>query len=173
MKAQDQYILPLKSIKEGTKILDFELERDFFKSFDNELVGDCSIQQKIVVEKRSELIVLHFSHQGYIKANCDRCLEPIKIPVSAEQRFILKFVEEPQEDEEEIVYLSQDDDRYDLAPLINEVVTLSVPMVKVYDCEEDEKAPCNREVLKYLNREEPSKLESQIWDQLRDLKLED
>jgi len=172
MKAQDQYILPLKSIKEGTKILEFELGKDFFKSFDNELIGECSIHQKIIVEKRSEFLLL-FSHHGYMKANCDRCLELIKIPLSAEQRFVLKFVEDEQEDEEEIIYLSQDQDRYDLAPLINEVITLSVPMVKVYDCQNDESAPCNREVLKYLHHGEPSKVESQIWDQLKKLKLED
>lgn len=173
MKAPDLYTIPLKSFNEGTRIIEFELTRDFFQSFENELIGDCSIHETVIVEKRSNLFILHFSHEGHVKTNCDRCLEPIKIPVEGEGQFVLKFVEEVQDEEEDVIYLSRDEDKFDLAPLINELVTLSLPIVKVYNCEDEEDAPCNREVLKYLNRQEPSRSESQIWEQLKNLKLED
>ncbi len=172
MKAPDQFSLPLKAIKEGTRILEFELDGSFFRSFENELVGECDIHLKVVVDKRTEVMILTFIHQGFIQADCDRCLERIKIPVSGTRSFVVKFVEEEQEDEEDVIYLLRDEDQYDLAPLINEVVTLSMPMVKVYDCQADPNAPCNKEMLKYLRREK-SKEVSPVWDQLKNLKLED
>jgi uncharacterized metal-binding protein YceD (DUF177 family) len=85
---------------------------------------------------------------------------------------VLKFVEEEQEDEEDVIYVVQDEDYYNLSPLINEGVTLSLPMIKVYDCLSDPKAPCNKEVLKYLNRGASEEV-SPVWDQLKNLKLED
>jgi uncharacterized metal-binding protein YceD (DUF177 family) len=173
MKALDHFSLPLKLISEGTKILEFILDHKFFQAFDNELVGKCKIIQKTIVERRSDLIILHLSHDGTIEADCDRCLEPIKIPVTGERRFVMKFVDEMQEDEDEIIYILRDQDKYDLSALINEVVTLSLPLIKVYDCEADPDAPCNKEVLKYLNTQEPSVDVPPVWDQLKNLKLED
>lgn len=172
MKALDQYNLPLKALKEGTDILTYEIDAGFFQSFENELVGDCKIHQEVVIEKRSELITLTFIHGGYIQSECDRCLEKIKIAVSGTRRFVLKFVEEAQEDEEDVIYVIQDEDYYDLSPLINEGVTLSLPMIKVYDCFSDPNAPCNKEVLKYLNRGASEEV-SPVWEQLKNLKLED
>ncbi|MCB0665283.1 MAG: DUF177 domain-containing protein [Saprospiraceae bacterium] len=174
MKAPDQYNLPLKSIGEGARIFEFELDQDFFKSFENDLLGECSIVQKVEVTRRPDFLILSFSHEGFLKADCDRCLEKIRIPISGEKQFILKFVDQEQEDEEEVIYLLRDEDHFDLAPLINELTTLSIPIVKVYDCEKDPDAPCNPEVLRYLDsHEEPSEGRSQIWEQLKDLKLED
>jgi uncharacterized metal-binding protein YceD (DUF177 family) len=108
MKALDHFSLPLKSITEGTKILEFELDHKFFQLFDNELVGECEIIQKTTIERRSDLIILHLSHDGTIEADCDRCLEPIKIPVSGERKFVIKFVDELQEDEDEIIFILRD-----------------------------------------------------------------
>jgi uncharacterized metal-binding protein YceD (DUF177 family) len=85
---------------------------------------------------------------------------------------VLKFVEEEQEDEEDVIYVIQDEDYYNLSPLINEGVTLSLPMIKVYDCQSDPNAPCNKEVLKYLKRGASEEV-SPVWDQLKNLKLED
>jgi uncharacterized metal-binding protein YceD (DUF177 family) len=125
------------------------------------------------VEKRLENMVLTLSHQGYMVTACDRCLEEIKLPVAGTKTFVLKFVEEAQEEEEDIIYLLQDQDHYDLSGLINEVVTLLLPMVKTYDCENDPGAPCNPEVLKYLQRQISENEISPVWDELKNLKLED
>lgn len=173
MKALDQYKLPLKSIGEGAKIFEFELDKDFFESFDNPLVGPCSIKQKVEARKRSEMIMLHFEHQGFLEADCDRCLERIRIPISGDKQLVMKFVDEEQDDEEEMIYVLREEDHFNLAPLINELITLSVPMVKRYDCENDPNAPCNPEVLRYLERSEHSEEQSPIWDLLKDIKLED
>ena len=145
MKALDHFSIPLKSITEGTKILEFVLDHKFFQLFENELIGECEIMQKITFERRSDLIIVHLSHDGTIQADCDRCLEPIKIPVKAERRFVVKFVDEIQEDEDDVIYILRDQDKYDISPMINEVVTLSMPLIKVYDCQSDPDAPCGED----------------------------
>lgn len=173
MKVSDQFNVPLKVLKEGTRLFEYKLEGEFFQSFENELVGVCEIHLKVTLDKRSEAIIVTFSHGGYIITDCDRCLEEIKLPVQGTKTFVLKFVEDSQEDEEDIVYVPYDADKFDLSSLINEVVTLSLPMVKTYDCQNDVKAPCNPEVLKYLNRQESSEDLSPVWAELKNLKLED
>jgi uncharacterized metal-binding protein YceD (DUF177 family) len=173
MKVSDQFSLPLKALKDGMSVFEYKLDGDFFQSFENELIGACEISQKVILDKRSEVIVLIFSHEGYMITDCDRCLEEIKLPLRGSKTFVVKFVEESQEDEEDIIYLLQDQDKFDLSSLINEVVTLSLPMVKTYDCENDVKSPCNPEVLKYLDREDISEDSSPVWAELKNLKLED
>ena len=173
MKVSDQFNIPLKSLQEGTRVFTYELNADFFHAFDNKLIGECEIEESVTVEKRSDLMIFTFSHKGFVMTDCDRCLEQIKLPVQGEKSFVIKFVEERQEEEDEVIYLHYDQDRFDISTLVNEVVTLSLPLVKIYACDQDPLSPCNPEVLKYLNQQKDPNRPSPVWDALKDLKLED
>jgi len=173
MKVPDQFSILLKSIGEGTKTLDFKLNEAFFLSHDNLLLGTCEINLQVVINGGPELMEFILTHKGYMETNCDRCLEQIRLPLEGRREFLVKFVDEDQEDEEEILYIKLEEDRYDLGGLINEVITLSLPIVKVYDCQDETEPPCDPEILKFLQRSETSQEESILGAQLKNLKLED
>ena len=114
---------------------------------------------------------LHFS--GTVKADCDRCLAKIDLPLSDQQRLLVKFSVEQELEEAEVVYIHPETQQLNVSKYIYEFICLAMPMIKVYDCEEEENRPCNEEMLGYLDHEEEEKTDSNpIWDELKKLNKE-
>ena len=83
---------------------------------------------------------------------------------------MIKFNLEERE-EEEIIYISPKREKLNVASLIYEYVSLSLPMVNIYDCENDPKAPCNEYILGFLNPKPTRKTANPVWDELKNLNI--
>jgi uncharacterized metal-binding protein YceD (DUF177 family) len=117
------------------------------------------------------MMLLQFTLEGYIQAECDRCTANINLPIEDEQHLIVKFAEEDMETEdEEVVFLHRDAPDFNVAKFLYEFVVLALPITNTYDCENDANPPCNFEVLKHLNPEQDGPSGGSIWDSLKDLK---
>ena len=158
---------------DGAYKYEFEIAEQFFKDLDQDIVSTGKFSVKIDLEKRSEVIVIDIEHRGHIDTACDRCSEQIELPVNDVGQIVIKFVEEMKMDDE-VTYLMKGTEKLDLAPFIFEVISLSLPLVKRYDCERDKKAPCNMKVLEILqgNQRVQDEQISPIWDELKKLNLE-
>lgn len=170
MKELDNYRISLKGLRPGINIFTFELGPTFFQYFEQQLIRQAFVQVDLEVDKRSEMLVVNFSHQGYMITPCDRCLETIKLPLQGNRRLLIKFGVVDSGEDPEVIFLKADSDFFNPARFIYEFIALSIPMVRTYDCTQDPEAPCNEEVLKRLKPEEGPK-ESPIWDELKKLKL--
>ncbi len=170
MKELDNYRISLKGLRPGINNFTFELGPTFFRLFEQQLIREAFVQVDLEVDRRSEMLVVNFSHQGYMITPCDRCLEAIKLPLRGKNRLLIKFEVVDSEEDAEVVFLKADSDFFNPARFIYEFVALSIPMVRTYDCTQDPEAPCNEEVLKHLKPQEEPK-ESPIWDELKKLKL--
>lgn len=172
MRASSQFRLSLKAIQDQKVGINYDLDGSFFVGMHNELISDCNIAVSIFMHRQADMIIMDCSHQGVIHTACDRCLEQIEVPVRGERRVVLKMTHEEKEEEDNVIFVHWEDDFFDVSQMINEMITFSLPMVRVYDCESDPERPCNEEILKYLQNggdERPSVL----WEQLKDLKLDD
>ena len=170
-----EYTIPIKGLGNGTHVFQFEVDRQFFQQFEQSPVEDGNLKVKLTFEKRPELYELTFAFAGSVLTDCDRCLEAIHLPISDEQQLIVKFSsEEDMEEEAEVIYISPEAKQLNVARYIYEFICLAIPMIKVYDCQREEVPPCNPAMLKYLeaSEEEAPKSENPIWDQLKDLNLE-
>ena len=84
---------------------------------------------------------------------CDRCLEPLTLPVDVSPRFSVKFSAIPSgelpEDENgrEILVLPENEAVLDLGQIVYDFVCLSVPIVKVHP-----EGECAPDTIKYLSR---------------------
>ena len=125
------------------------------------------------LEKKTGVSVMEFHLEGHAEMNCDRCMEIIQLPVKGDYRMLLKYGDE-EESNEEILYIDPEMSTLHLAKLIYEYILLSVPIVKVYNCEDEVPRPCNMEVLNKLNANEnvPSE-EASVWDSLKGINFED
>ncbi len=95
----------------------------------------------------------------------------IQLPINDQQQLIVKYSLEEKE-EAEVIYLYHETSELNVARFIYEYICLAMPMIKVYDCENEDPSICNEEVFKYLDQE-PEKEEkpnNPIWDQLNELK---
>ena len=167
MDALQPYILPLKGLGNGNHHFTFTIDEDFLAAFPESPVQHAEVQMEVKLDKRPNLLVFDFSFKGWVKEQCDRCLVAIQLPISGEEQLLVKFGE-PDEDgeDEDVVYIPIETSTWSLAQFAYEYVVLSIPMIKVYDCESEADPPCDEDMLSYLNRED--KEEENTNNPLRD-----
>jgi len=145
------YILPLKGLNDGHHQFNFDVNDQFFQAFEDTPIQEASIQMNIELYKQPSLVVLDFVFSGTIKSTCDRCLTPIDLPVSGTYQLLVKYGEEETESEEDVVYIPQDTGKWNIAQFVYEYILLATPLIKVYDCENDDNPPCDLELLDRLD----------------------
>ena len=138
----------------GLYTYDIAVDGAFLASFAESPYQRGDIALHLTVDKRSRDMVVDFDFMGTIGTSCDRCLADIGLPIADKRQLILKFsadVEE-QRDEGDIVYLHPETNEFNLGPYVYEMVVLSVPMIRTYDCREGEPPyPCDEDLLRRID----------------------
>ncbi|GJM31554.1 MAG: hypothetical protein DHS20C18_05550 [Saprospiraceae bacterium] len=173
MDALIQYSIPIKGLYPGVHKYNFQIDQSFFQAFENSPVADGDVAVSLELDKRTDVYELDIEFSGTLKTECDRCLAGISLPVSGEANLLVKLSLEPQPEEADVIYISPEQPRLNVAKYIYEFVCLAMPLIKVYDCEEDENPPCNEEMLDYLDKNNPDAVKESennpIWDELKKL----
>lgn len=172
MKNLVQFSIPYKGLKNGLHNYDFTLDHRFFELMENHDFVGSLFNVKVDLDKKHDHCMLTFMIEGSLSTNCDRCTANIAMPIDQKYTLLLKFSESenPMEDDE-IVFLDPETSILDIAPYIYEYVILSIPLVKIFDCDEDK--DCDNEVLNKLYKEDDdTSEEGGIWDSLKGLNLE-
>ena len=174
MRDLKHFSIPYKGMGNGTHTLQYNVDDKFFDAFENSHIKNGKFLVEITLEKKHESGVLSFVIDGTTKTDCDRCMEAIDLPVYGEYTLHIKLSEDG-ESNEEILYLHPDTSIFNMAPLVYEYILLSVPMIKTYDCHNDEEPPCNFDLLDKIDQssdnEPTTEKTSGIWDTLNDLTL--
>ncbi|NJB85307.1 uncharacterized metal-binding protein YceD (DUF177 family) [Lewinella marina] len=183
MSTPSAFILPLKGLGKGFYEYDLEVDDAFFAAFPESPIRRASVGLHLIVDKQSREMVVDFDFGGTIATACDRCLADIDLPIQDRRQLIVKFSVEAdaQQDEGDIVYLHPDTNDFNLAPFVYEMVVLSVPMIRTYDCQTGEPPyPCDEDMLERIDASYDSPSEaptpqagdgnkSSPWDVLKDL----
>jgi uncharacterized metal-binding protein YceD (DUF177 family) len=173
METLNQFIISLERLKDGMHQFDFQIDEGFFKHFEQSPIQKGNFDLTLFLDKRPDLLVLTFDFKGSFSTNCDRCLEDINLPLSGDQQLIVKYADEPNEDAE-VIYITKGTQQLNIAKFAYEFICLAIPIIKVYDCENDENPPCNQDVLDQLYREqeveEKEEIENPVWEALKNLK---
>lgn len=170
------YSIPVKGLHNGIHQFEFQIDRLFFENFENSPIAESDILVKLEFDKRSDMYVLQFELEGTVRTQCDRCAADINLPVADRQRLLVKFSTEEEPEEADVIFINPEAQQLNVAKYIYEYICLAVPLIRVYDCENDDPRPCNEEALRYLSNgghtEEPEEEEKEanpIWDELKKL----
>lgn len=171
---KNKYDVEFKGLKEGLHEFEFEADNKFFEHFEESLVDNGEILIKVVLEKRSSFIKLHINVTGWLELNCDRCLENYQQEISNETEMFVKFSENEFDDGENIIWVNPEEHHINLAQIIYEYITLSIPLRHVHPKNKNGKRDCNKEMLKklknYMHPENEDKISTDPrWDALRKL----
>ena len=83
------YNIPLTGLKEGSHIYDFEINDDFFCSFEESEIKDGRINAEVTLIKRSAHMELNLRLAGSVSVSCDRCLENYLQGIDAENHIFV------------------------------------------------------------------------------------
>ncbi len=177
MGAFKEFSIPVHGLKAGVHQFKYDIDGAFFQHFESSPVTECDFQVTLELDKRSNMLVLNFELDGWMKAICDRCSADIRMPMANDQVLFVKYTEdEGEEEDDDVIFMSRDVHEMNMAKYIYEFVVLSLPISNTYDCENEEPPPCDFAILDYLKQQskEPNDDEappdSSIWDALKDLK---
>lgn len=170
MASLNNFSIPVRGIKSGVHQYNFHLDSSFFAEFTDSLIGESDVNVQLDFDKRPDMFVLDVDVQGTVKAECDRCLVDINLPIDGQYQLIIKLSDHESE-VDEVVYLPAETTEINVAKYLYEFVGLSVPMMKSYDCQNDTPPPCDSAVLARLDKKEEDKktTNNPIWDELNKL----
>lgn len=178
----ERFSIPIQGMNVGVHEYQFSIDNEFFSHFESSLIKKGSYIVNVRIERKERMLVLNFEIEGSFNSNCDRCLAKIDIPSTIDYRVYLKYgiVENDfsLKDVEDVIYISEEDYRYNLSNIIHQLISLSMPLSNTYDCENDKKPKCDFEMLKYLdgqNEENSNGIEDEnsksninpIWEKLK------
>ncbi len=163
--------IPYKGLNDGKHELVFEVTDTFFDHYDNKVINNGHFAIKVEIDKRPRITETLWTIEGKTKVNCDRCLEKINLPIQGAYRLLIKLSEEETSDDE-VMYISPDASVIKISDLIYEYIVLSVPTIKVYDCEEENPQPCNLEVLDKLENRLSAESGSSLWEDLKGINFD-
>ena len=170
MQVLEQFSIPLKGLKNGIHQFVFQIDKNFFSSFDKSPVNKGQLEAKLNLEKKSDHIILNFITRGYVKTECDRCTALINLPLVSEFEAIVKYREEPGDDGD-VIYIMIDEHQLNVAKLIYEQIILSIPLIKSYNCRSESPKPCNEKVLGILSKDTEISA-NPLGDALKNLKID-
>ena len=132
----DSFIIPLNGWAAGERKFRFHADTEFFHKFDNIEILDADVNAEIRVTKEGMQKVEAVLHlQGPVTVPCNRCLEPVVIPVEANTSEVLA----PGEEEVD----------WDLSQAVYDYVCLSLPLQRVHP-----EGECNPDTVRFLSRRE-------------------
>ncbi len=166
--------IQFSGLKPGSYEYEYKLDGRFFSAFENDDLRECSIDFRVELERKERLLVFDFSFSGTVEMECDRCLGKMEVPVSGEEKLFVKFGEEQESEDENVVFLPDSESEIDLAQWMYEYVAVELPIVHCHPDDEEGNPTCDPEMLKYISEGNDDNRQDADprWDALKALKDE-
>ncbi len=126
------YDISFSGLKNGKHEFRFEIDKTFFQLFDTEQeFTQPEITAEVLLEKHSTFLDFRIKTSGDVELICDISNEPFRHPIENEVKVLVKFGEEYDDSNEEVITIPMNDHSFNIAQLIYEDVVLSIPMKKI------------------------------------------
>ena len=105
---------------------EFHLDRTFFTLKENSLYQDGEIDLQCKATKHETTVQLDYKIKGFVRSECERCLDPIKLPIDSEFTNVYKLTLNKEKFGEDN-YLSANDQIVNIYDEVYEHIVLSMP----------------------------------------------
>ncbi len=146
MKSNKEFIIPFIGLKVGFHDFNFEIHDTFFEEVEYSIIHKGNVTVSLTLEKKETMLIGEFQIGGTVSASCDRCNDPLDVPVKGTFRLVFKFDNETSDDESLIV-LHPDAYELDVRDNIYELITVSLPARLTHPMGE-----CNEEMIELLKK---------------------
>jgi uncharacterized metal-binding protein YceD (DUF177 family) len=168
MKALQEFEIPFLGLKEGIHDYAFDIDAEFFESFEYSEVKQGGVHVEVSMERQERMLIFNFSINGSLELPCDRCLAPITLEVKGDERLIVKFGQEWEEESDEVIIMPETESRIDISSFIYEYIMLMLPYKRVHS-EDPDKNMCDVSMVEKLNQHSDTGSDPR-WDALKELK---
>ena len=155
MKDLKNFDISFIGLKDGVHQFDYNISKEFFDFFNYEEFYNSNVNVSLSFLKKPTLFELTFTFSGNVEVACDISNELFQQPIETEMFLIVKFGDEFNNENEELLIIPHSDYKLNIAQYIYEAIVLAVPIKKVHPGVED------------------GTLKSEILDKLDEFKIKD
>lgn len=137
MKNLKEFIIPFVGLKEGKHQFDYQIDDSFFEQFQFDEYQKVNVKVELVFHKKSTMMELCFVHKGTVNVPCDVTGENFDLKIKGKYNLVIKFGEEFNNDNEELLILPHGEFQVDVSQYIYESIVLSVPFKRIHPGVED------------------------------------
>ncbi|TVZ16035.1 YceD family protein [Maribacter sp. MAR_2009_72] len=170
---QKEFNIPFSGLKQGKHHFNYQIDNTFFDSFGYDEFNAANVNLDVVLYKSSTMLELDLEASGTVNVNCDITSEPYEQPIDGELHLVVKFGEEFNDEDDEILILPHGEHQLNIAQYVYEMLVLAVPQKRIHPGIED--GTLQSGVLDRLNELRPKEKRTDKeendprWDELKKL----
>lgn len=174
MRGLEHFSIQLKSLKNGTHYSEYQVNDEFFQSFENPPISDAKFHIKVELERENKNFEITIIGNGTRDTTCDRCTAHIALPITFTSKVYAQINDYPNSDDIETYYIEEKETVLNIATIVYNEICLHQPLINVYNCESDDPSPCDFETLERLDTDNEITHENtdddkpSPWDSLKD-----
>ena len=126
---------------------EYILDSDYFTYIGEQELQEGKVVVELTVKRGLDVFELDFQISGVVSVPCDRCLENMDLPISSNERLIVKFGRTYSEETDNLIVIPEEEGVINVAWLMYEFIVLAVPMRHVHAPGE-----CNKDMAAKLSR---------------------
>lgn len=163
------YKVDLASKADGHYEQDFTIGKEFFENMENTDIVNADIHVHMDMEVRNGAYECEFHCEGTLEVPCDRCLDPMEIPVDTIYKVTVRYGEDYDDGADNLLVIPYSNTFLNVAYMLYDTLLLTVPLRHVH-------APgkCNRAMLEALRKHRSgSHDDSEAADEVREEAVQD
>lgn len=132
MSNKDSLIVNLRDAQRADASMHFRLDNDFFESLGQEEILGGNLEVDLVVHYGSaDTFTFKYLFQGRVSVPCDRCLQPVEIPLEFQESLQVAYDTEDN-DNGDLAIIPFSQLTYDTAMDMFELIMLNLPLQRVH-----------------------------------------
>jgi uncharacterized metal-binding protein YceD (DUF177 family) len=173
MTTPKEFNIPFSGLKLGAHSFEYRISNKFFESFEYHEFNETDILVQVQLNKMTTVMELDMSAEGTVNVACDLTNEPFDQEVKSSLRLVVKFGEEYNDEDDEILVIPHSEHQINIAQYIYEMLVLAVPSKRIHPGVED--GSLESEALRKLEELQPKETQNKDnktdprWDALKDL----
>lgn len=132
MKDLKEFDISFIGLKEGIHQFEYTIDKKFFDFFNYDEFYDSNVKVMVSFLKNTTIFELDFAFSGWVEVACDVTTELFHQPIEAEIHLIVKFGDEYNDENEELLIIPFSENKINVAQYIYEAIVLAVPIKRIH-----------------------------------------
>lgn len=132
MKDLKEFDISFVGLKEGIHQFEYTIDKKFFDFFNYDEFYDSNVKVAMSLLKNTTILELDFVFSGWVEVACDLTTELFHQPIETNIHLIVKFGDEFNDENEELLIIPFSESKINVAQYIYEAIVLAVPLKRIH-----------------------------------------
>jgi len=170
MRPKNDFNIEFSGLKLGHHNFDFDISETFFNDYNYCDFSHADINIDVALIKKTTIMEFNIVVRGNVRIKCDLTNEPYDQPIDNNIDLVVKFGNEFNNEDDEILIIPHGEHKINLAQYIYELIILSVPAKRIHPGVID--GSLKSEILNILEDLKPKENKKTVdprWEKLKEI----